>query len=64
MPSPLPVGLPHWEGTCISQKQLCDDISRRLVLLREQWVGGKLSVPVKKRMALLVQGMGGLSGTA
>ncbi|XP_040830648.1 steroid receptor RNA activator 1 isoform X1 [Ochotona curzoniae] len=38
-----------------TRKQLCDDISRRLVLLREQWVGGKLSVPVKKRMALLVQ---------
>ncbi|XP_062045006.1 steroid receptor RNA activator 1 [Lepus europaeus] len=38
-----------------TRKQLCDDISRRLVLLREQWAGGKLSVPVKKRMALLVQ---------
>ncbi|XP_022348699.1 steroid receptor RNA activator 1 isoform X1 [Enhydra lutris kenyoni] len=40
-----------------TKKQVCDDISRRLALLREQWVGGKLSVPVKKRMALLVQGM-------
>ncbi|XP_004397841.1 PREDICTED: steroid receptor RNA activator 1 isoform X2 [Odobenus rosmarus divergens] len=38
-----------------TKKQVCDDISRRLALLREQWAGGKLSVPVKKRMALLVQ---------
>lgn len=46
------------EGTSVSQKQVCDDISRRLALLQEQWAGGKLSVPVKKRMALLVQGTG------
>lgn len=38
-----------------TKKQVCDDISRRLALLHEQWDGGKLSVPVKKRMALLVQ---------
>ncbi|XP_037003437.2 steroid receptor RNA activator 1 [Artibeus jamaicensis] len=38
-----------------TKKQVCDDISRRLALLQEQWVGGKLSTPVKKRMALLVQ---------
>ncbi|XP_027783761.1 steroid receptor RNA activator 1 [Marmota flaviventris] len=37
------------------RKQVCDDISRRLTLLQEQWAGGKLSVPVKRRMALLVQ---------
>ncbi|KAM5214062.1 amyloid-beta A4 precursor protein-binding family B member 3 isoform 1-T1 [Hipposideros larvatus] len=37
-----------------TKKQVCDDISRRLVLLQEQWAGGKLSTPVKKRMALLV----------
>uniref|UniRef100_A0A8C6FV16 SRA1/Sec31 domain-containing protein n=1 Tax=Moschus moschiferus TaxID=68415 RepID=A0A8C6FV16_MOSMO len=37
------------------KKQVCDDISRRLALLQEQWAGGKLSTPVKKRMALLVQ---------
>ncbi|KAG5209295.1 hypothetical protein R6Z07F_007111 [Ovis aries] len=37
------------------KKQVCDDISRRLALLQEQWAGGKLSMPVKKRMALLVQ---------
>lgn len=42
-----------------TKKQVCDDISRRLVLLQEQWAGGKLSTPVKKRMALLVLGMGG-----
>ncbi|XP_065774774.1 steroid receptor RNA activator 1 isoform X2 [Muntiacus reevesi] len=39
------------------KKQVCDDISRRLALLQEQWAGGKLSTPVKKRMALLVQGL-------
>lgn len=38
-----------------TKKQVCDDISRRLALLREQWVAGKLSAPVKKRMSLLVQ---------
>ncbi|CAD7678961.1 unnamed protein product [Nyctereutes procyonoides] len=38
-----------------TKKQVCDDISRRLALLQEQWAGGKLSVSVKKRMALLVQ---------
>ncbi|XP_036279733.1 steroid receptor RNA activator 1 [Pipistrellus kuhlii] len=38
-----------------TKKQVCDDISRRLALLREQWAGGKLSSPVKKRMALLVR---------
>ncbi|XP_016069609.1 PREDICTED: steroid receptor RNA activator 1, partial [Miniopterus natalensis] len=38
-----------------TKKQVCDDISRRLALLQEQWAGGKLSMPVKKRMALLVQ---------
>ncbi|XP_008012881.1 steroid receptor RNA activator 1 isoform X2 [Chlorocebus sabaeus] len=37
------------------EKQVCDDISRRLALLQEQWAGGKLSIPVKKRMAVLVQ---------
>ncbi|KAG8514478.1 Steroid receptor RNA activator 1 [Galemys pyrenaicus] len=45
------------EGASVFQKQVCDDISRRLVLLQEQWAGGKLSTSVKKRMALLVQGM-------
>ena len=44
----------------LSQKQVYDDISRRLALLQEQWAGGKLSIPVKKRMVLLVQGMGGV----
>ncbi|XP_006172961.2 steroid receptor RNA activator 1 [Camelus ferus] len=38
-----------------TKKQVCDDISRRLALLQEHWAGGKLSMPVKKRMALLVQ---------
>lgn len=52
------------EGPFVSQKQVCDDISRRLALLQEQWAGGKLSVSVKKRMALLVQGMAGSFGIA
>ena len=52
------------EGASVSQKQVCDDISRRLALLQEQWAGGKLSTPVKKRMALLVQGMVGSLGIA
>ncbi|KAM5299166.1 steroid receptor RNA activator 1 [Ctenodactylus gundi] len=38
-----------------TKRQVCDDISRRLVLLQEQWAGGKLSASVKKRMVLLVQ---------
>ncbi|XP_012516829.1 PREDICTED: steroid receptor RNA activator 1 isoform X2 [Propithecus coquereli] len=38
-----------------TRKQVCDDISRRLALLQEQWAGGKLSMPVKKRMAILVR---------
>lgn len=38
-----------------TKKQVCDDISRRLALLQEQWTAGKLSAPVKKRMSLLVQ---------
>lgn len=42
-----------------TKKQVCDDISRRLALLQEQWTGGKLSMPVKKRMALLVQELSG-----
>uniref|UniRef100_A0A8D0SEZ8 Steroid receptor RNA activator 1 n=1 Tax=Sus scrofa TaxID=9823 RepID=A0A8D0SEZ8_PIG len=48
-------GSTDWEGASVFQKQVCDDINRRLALLQEQWAGGKLSVPVKKRMALLVQ---------
>ncbi|XP_044520478.1 steroid receptor RNA activator 1 [Gracilinanus agilis] len=38
-----------------TQKQVFDDISRRLALLQGQWKSEKLSVPVRKRMALLVQ---------
>lgn len=52
-------GSTEWDRF-LSQKQVHDDISRRLALLQEQWAGGKLSIPVKKRMALLVQGMGGV----
>lgn len=51
--SPLERALEDCRGH--TKKQVCDDINRRLALLQEQWAGGKLSVPVKKRMALLVQ---------
>uniref|UniRef100_A0A8C4JJI1 Steroid receptor RNA activator 1 n=2 Tax=Dromaius novaehollandiae TaxID=8790 RepID=A0A8C4JJI1_DRONO len=37
------------------QKQVCDDIGRRLTVLRDTWAQGKLSAPVRKRMSLLVQ---------
>lgn len=50
---PLEQALDDCQGH--TKKQVFDDISRRLGLLQEQWAGGKLSTPVKKRMALLVQ---------
>ncbi|XP_074739942.1 steroid receptor RNA activator 1 [Strix uralensis] len=37
------------------QKQVCDDIGRRLTVLGDMWAQGKLSAPVRKRMSLLVQ---------
>ncbi|XP_074772288.1 steroid receptor RNA activator 1 [Athene noctua] len=37
------------------QKQVCDDIGRRLTVLGDMWAQGKLSTPVRKRMSLLVQ---------
>ncbi|NXT18771.1 SRA1 protein, partial [Syrrhaptes paradoxus] len=37
------------------QKQVCDDIGRRLTVLGDAWTQGKLSAPVRKRMSLLVQ---------
>ncbi|KAM4653421.1 steroid receptor RNA activator 1 [Amazona ochrocephala] len=37
------------------QKQVCDDIARRLTVLEDAWAQGKLSAPVRKRMSLLVQ---------
>ncbi|KFQ80241.1 Steroid receptor RNA activator 1, partial [Phaethon lepturus] len=37
------------------QKQVCDDIRRRLIVLEDAWAQGKLSAPVRKRMSLLVQ---------
>ncbi|NXD64014.1 SRA1 protein, partial [Eolophus roseicapillus] len=37
------------------QKQVCDDIGRRLTVLEDAWAQGKLSAPVRKRMSLLVQ---------
>ncbi|NXS62185.1 SRA1 protein, partial [Brachypteracias leptosomus] len=41
------------------KKQVCEDIGRRLMVLEDAWVQGKLSAPVRKRMSLLVQGEGG-----
>ncbi|XP_053935679.1 steroid receptor RNA activator 1 [Cuculus canorus] len=37
------------------QKQVCDDIGRRLTLLEAAWAQGKLSAPVRKRMGVLVR---------
>ncbi|XP_052628051.1 steroid receptor RNA activator 1 [Harpia harpyja] len=37
------------------QKQVCDDIGRRLTVLGDAWAQGKLSAPVRKRMSLLVR---------
>lgn len=37
------------------QKQVCDDIGRRLTALGDAWARGKLSAPVRRRMALLVR---------
>ncbi|XP_007438001.1 steroid receptor RNA activator 1 [Python bivittatus] len=37
------------------QKQVCDDIHKRLVILQEMWAQGKLSSPVKKRMGILTE---------
>ncbi|XP_012687979.2 steroid receptor RNA activator 1 isoform X1 [Clupea harengus] len=39
------------------KKQVCDDVDKRLKLFEEMWKCGKLSLPVKKRMNLLVQEM-------
>ncbi|NXA63699.1 SRA1 protein, partial [Mohoua ochrocephala] len=60
---PLPRGLPRAGGgtspslpahLCF-QKQVCNDIGRRLTVLEDAWAQGKLSAPVRKRMSLLVQ---------
>ncbi|NXY44529.1 SRA1 protein, partial [Ceuthmochares aereus] len=37
------------------QKQVGDDIGRRLTLLETAWAQGKLSAPVRKRMGVLVR---------
>uniref|UniRef100_A0A663EIT0 Amyloid beta protein binding family B member 3 n=1 Tax=Aquila chrysaetos chrysaetos TaxID=223781 RepID=A0A663EIT0_AQUCH len=46
------------------QKQVCDDIGRRLTVLGDAWAQGKLSAPVRKRMSLLVRGEGQGGGGA
>uniref|UniRef100_A0A8C9ETU0 Steroid receptor RNA activator 1 n=1 Tax=Pavo cristatus TaxID=9049 RepID=A0A8C9ETU0_PAVCR len=45
------------------QKQVCDDIGRRLTALGDAWARGKLSAPVRRRMVLLVRGEGGGGAT-
>ncbi|KAJ7338296.1 hypothetical protein JRQ81_011092 [Phrynocephalus forsythii] len=37
------------------QKQVCDDIRKRLDILQQMWAQGKLSAPVRKRMKILTQ---------
>ncbi|XP_006007629.1 steroid receptor RNA activator 1 isoform X2 [Latimeria chalumnae] len=37
------------------KKQVCDDISKRLLVFQEMWESGKLSGSVRKRMGLLSQ---------
>uniref|UniRef100_A0A670IMV0 Steroid receptor RNA activator 1 n=1 Tax=Podarcis muralis TaxID=64176 RepID=A0A670IMV0_PODMU len=37
------------------KKQVCDDISKRLGILQQMWVQGKLSAPVRKGMKILTQ---------
>ncbi|XP_025923689.1 steroid receptor RNA activator 1, partial [Apteryx rowi] len=46
---------PHSSSCRCFQKQVCDDIGRRLMVLEDAWAQGKLSAPVRKRMNLLVQ---------
>lgn len=38
------------------QTQVCNDMSKRLHLLEDCWRGGRLSLPVRKRMEHLSQG--------
>ncbi|XP_020655082.3 steroid receptor RNA activator 1 [Pogona vitticeps] len=51
--SPLSEALDHCRKSV--QKQVCDDISKRLVILQQMWTQGKLSAPVRKRMQILTQ---------
>lgn len=57
-PGPSAGGAPSSGYRCF-QKQVCDDIGRRLTALGDAWAQGKLSAPVRRRMALLVRGEGG-----
>ncbi|POI34767.1 hypothetical protein CIB84_001481, partial [Bambusicola thoracicus] len=51
---PSPGAAPPSAYRCF-QKQVCDDIGRRLTALGDAWARGKLSAPVRRRMALLVR---------
>ncbi|NXB11121.1 SRA1 protein, partial [Cnemophilus loriae] len=51
--APLRAALDACRAT--AQKQVCNDIGRRLTVLEDAWAQGKLSAPVRKRMSLLVQ---------
>ncbi|XP_066481476.1 steroid receptor RNA activator 1 [Tiliqua scincoides] len=37
------------------QKQVCDDIKKRLTILEQMWTQGKLSTPVRRGMRILTQ---------
>ncbi|XP_054841010.1 steroid receptor RNA activator 1 [Eublepharis macularius] len=37
------------------QKQVCDDISKRLIMLQQMWAQGKLSAPVRRGMRILTE---------
>ncbi|XP_041948234.1 steroid receptor RNA activator 1 [Alosa sapidissima] len=52
------VALLQWALTACRKsvkKQVCDDVDKRLKVFEDMWKSGKLSLPVKKRMNLLVQ---------
>ncbi|XP_044278755.1 steroid receptor RNA activator 1, partial [Varanus komodoensis] len=38
-----------------AQKQVCDEISKRLAMLQQMWVQGNLSAPVRRGMGILTQ---------
>ncbi|XP_077165633.1 steroid receptor RNA activator 1 isoform X2 [Paroedura picta] len=38
-----------------ARKQVCDDISKRLVTLEQMWTQGKLSAPVRRGMRILTE---------
>ncbi|KAL8194158.1 UNVERIFIED_CONTAM: hypothetical protein K2H54_001411 [Gekko kuhli] len=51
--SPLNEALDHCRES--ARKQVCDDISKRLVTLEQMWIQGKLSAPVRRGMRILTE---------